>query len=193
MTKARVEAFSDGVFAVIITIMVLELKPPDGDTFASLESLAPTFAAYVLSFLNIGIYWNNHHHFMHTAKHATPGLMWANLHLLFWLSLLPFLTAWVGEHYRAAWPTAVYGVALLASALAWLVLQRAIIRAGGGLLDAAIGRDVKGKLSPVLFALGIALAFVHPWISDVLYAVVTAMWIVPDRRVAAQLTAEARE
>ncbi|HEY1812231.1 MAG TPA: TMEM175 family protein [Kofleriaceae bacterium] len=186
MTNARVEAFSDGVMAVIITIMVLDLKAPSGASLDALSPLAPAFLAYVLSFVYVGIYWANHHHLMHTVHHVTGGLMWANLHLLFWLSLFPFLTSWVGEHPSATWPAALSGVALLAAALAWLVLQRAII-AAGGTLGQAIGSDLKGKLSPVLYVTGIGLAFVRPWASELAYAVVAAMWIVPDRRIEAQV------
>jgi uncharacterized membrane protein len=182
MTKARVEAFSDGVIAVIITIMVLDLKAPAGENL----SLGPAFFAYVLSFVYVGIYWVNHHHLMHTVHHVTGGLMWANLHLLFWLSLFPFLTSWVGEHPSSTWPAALYGVVLLLAALAWLVLQRAIIRSGGS-LGAAIGSDLKGKLSPLLYATGIGLAFVRPWMSELAYAIVAAVWIVPDRRIEAQV------
>jgi uncharacterized membrane protein len=186
MTKARVEAFSDGVIAVIITIMVLDLKAPSGDTAGALSPLGPAFFAYVLSFVYVGIYWVNHHHLMHTVHHVTGGLMWANLHLLFWLSLFPFLTGWVGEHPSAPWPAALYGVVLLMAALAWLVLQRTIIAAGGSLGE-AIGSDLKGKLSPLLYASGIGLAFVRPWASELVYAVVAAIWIVPDRRIEAQV------
>jgi uncharacterized membrane protein len=186
MTKARVEAFSDGVIAVIITIMVLDLKAPSGDAVGALSPLGPAFFAYVLSFVYVGIYWVNHHHLMHTVHHVTGGLMWANLHLLFWLSLFPFLTGWVGEHPAAPWPAALYGVVLLMAALAWLVLQRTIIAAGGSLGE-AIGSDLKGKLSPLLYASGIGLAFVRPWMSELAYAIVAAMWIVPDRRIEAQV------
>jgi uncharacterized membrane protein len=185
MTKGRVEAFSDGVFAVIITIMVLELKAPHSEALSALVPLLPSVLAYVLSFVYLGIYWSNHHHLLHTAKHVGGGLLWANLHLLFWLSLFPFLTAWVGEYPLATWPAVLYGVVLLLAALAWLVLQRAIIH-GGGTLDRAIGRDLKGKISPALYVLGIGLAFVTPWLSELIYAAVAAMWIVPDRRIEAQ-------
>jgi uncharacterized membrane protein len=182
MTKGRIEAFSDGVIAVIITIMVLELKVPDGDSLEALSALGPVFLAYVLSFVYVGIYWNNHHHLLHMVKRVTGGIMWANLHLLFWLSLFPFMAAWVGHYPASPWPTALYGVVLLAAAAAWLVLQRAIIRSGASLGD-ALGADWKGKISPVLYTLGVALAFVRPWLSDVLFAVVAAMWVVPDRRI----------
>src|SRR5215831_14861364 len=171
MGKGRLEAFSDGVLAIIITIMVLELKVPHGDDLHALVPLIPVFLGYILSFIYVGIYWTNHHHLLHTVKHVTPGLMWANMHLLFWLSLLPFATAWVGDNPRASWPASIYGVVLIAAALSWLVLQREIIR-GGGTLAKAIGHDLKGKLSPLLYLSGIVLAFVNPWISEALYAIV---------------------
>jgi hypothetical protein len=161
MRTGRLEAFSDGVLAVIITIMVLELKVPTGDTLGALSPMYPAFLGYVLSFIYVGIYWNNHHHLMHTVKHVTAGIMWANLHLLFWLSLFPVMTAWAGHYPESPWPAALYGIVLLAAAAAWLMLQRAIIR-GGGSLASAIGSDVKGKMSPVLYATGIGLAFVRP-------------------------------
>jgi uncharacterized membrane protein len=189
MTPARMEAFSDGVLAVIITIMVLELKVPHGESLAALSELATPFLGYVLSFVYVGIYWNNHHHLMHTVTHVTGGIMWANLHLLFWLSLFPVLTAWVGEYPAAPWPTALYGVVLLTAALAWLILQRTIIRAGGTLAT-YIGSDLKGRLSPLLYASGIALAFVQTWAADLLYAAVAVLWIVPDRRIEKGLAPE---
>jgi len=189
MTSGRIEAFSDGVLAVIITIMVLELKVPHGDSLAALAPMCPSFLAYVLSFVYVGIYWNNHHHLMHTVKRVTGGVMWANLHLLFWISLFPLLTAWAGEYPSANWPAALYGVVLLAAAIAWLILQRAIIRAGGT-LQRAIGSDLKGKLSPLLYATGIALAFVRPWAAEIAYAVVAAIWVIPDRRIESDLRSE---
>jgi uncharacterized membrane protein len=182
MNKGRLEAFSDGVLAIIITIMVLELKVPHGDTLAALAPMGPVLLAYVLSFVYVGIYWNNHHHLMHTVTRVTGGIMWANLHLLFWLSLLPAVTAWAGEYPHSAWPAALYGIVLLAAALAWLVLQRAIIGAGGS-LGRMLGSDLKGKLSPLLYVTGIAAAFSQPWISELCYAIVAAAWIVPDRRI----------
>jgi len=191
MNKARIEAFSDGVLAVIITIMVLELKVPHGDSLAALAPVVPVLGAYVMSFVYVGIYWNNHHHLLHTAKRATGGIMWANLHLLFWLSLFPVMTAWAGHYPSSPWPTAVYGIVLLAAAFAWLLLQRAIIRGGGGTLARAIGSDLKGKVSPILYASGIGLAFVKPWVAQVLYAVVAAMWIVPDKRIERHVVEEA--
>jgi uncharacterized membrane protein len=186
MTSARVEAFSDGVMAVIITIMVLELKVPQGDTVSALYPLASPFLAYVLSFVYVGIYWNNHHHLMHTVKHVTGGVMWANLHLLFWLSLFPVLTAWVGVYRSSPWPTAIYGLVLFAAAAAWSILQRAIIGTGGGLAH-AIGTDIKGKASLVLYGVAIGLAFVQPWVSDVIFAINAALWVVPDRRIESEL------
>jgi uncharacterized membrane protein len=187
MSRGRLEAFSDGVLAVIITIMVLELKVPHGDTIAALSPMCTPFFAYILSFVYVGIYWNNHHHLMQTVNRVTGGIMWANLHLLFWLSLFPVMTAWVGENPRSAHPTALYGGVLLAAAVAWLILQRAIIRAGGS-LGTIIGSDLKGKLPPVLYASGIALAFVRTWMSDVIFFGVAAMWIVPDTRIERHVT-----
>jgi uncharacterized membrane protein len=172
--------------AVIITIMVLELKEPNGDTFAALVPMAPALCAYVLSFVYVGIYWNNHHHLMHTVKRVTGGIMWANLHLLFWLSLFPVMTAWAGDNPHSPYPTATYGLVLLIAALAWLVLQRAIIRAGGP-LETILQGDFKGKVSPLLYVAGIALAFVGPWIGQALFAVVAAMWVIPDRRIERRL------
>ncbi|HKQ98971.1 MAG TPA: TMEM175 family protein [Candidatus Polarisedimenticolia bacterium] len=189
MTRGRLEAFSDGVLAIIITIMVLELRVPAGDGLDALAPLASEFLAYVLSFIYVGIYWNNHHHLMHTVKQVTGGIMWANLLVLFCLSLFPAVTAWVGHHPHAAWPTALYGIVLLTAALAYLVLQRAIIRSGGT-LGSMIGSDLKGKISPLLYVAGIGLAFVHPWISDILFATVAAMWFIPDRRIEAGLRTE---
>jgi uncharacterized membrane protein len=186
MSKGRVEAFSDGVLAVVITIMVLELKVPHGDTLAALAPLYSGFVAYVLSFVYVGIYWNNHHHLMHTVKHVTGGIMWANLHLLFWLSLFPVSTAWAGEYPKAAWPAAFYGSVLLAAGLAWLILERAIIARGGGGLAKMLGAGLKEKLSPLLYVAGIGLSFVKPWMAEVLYAVVAALWIIPDRRIEAR-------
>jgi uncharacterized membrane protein len=186
MKAGRLEAFSDGVLAVIITIMVLELKVPEGDTLAALSPMCPEILGYVLSFLYVGIYWNNHHHLMHTVKHVTGEVMWANLHLLFWLSLFPWMTAWAWHYPDSSLPAALYGTVLLAAAVAWLILQRAIIRAGGT-LGSAIGADVKGKLSAVLYAAGIGLAFVKPWVADVIFAGVAVMWVVPDRRIERQI------
>ena len=190
MEKNRVEAFSDGVIAIIITIMVLELKVPVGVELADLKAKLPVLLSYVLSFIYVGIYWNNHHHMFHSTKHVTGGILWANLHLLFWLSLFPFTTAWVGENHDAPTPTAVYGFVLLMAAIAYFILQRGIIASQGGnsLLAAAIGKDWKGKLSPVLYLAAIPLAFVSAWISDGLFIFVALMWLVPDRRIERVLT-----
>jgi uncharacterized membrane protein len=182
MSKGRLEAFSDGVLAIIITIMVLELKVPHGDTLRDLRPMLPVLLAYVLSFVYVGIYWNNHHHLLHTVKNVSGSMMWANLHLLFWLSLFPAVTAWIGEHPTAPWPAALYGTVLLAAALAWLVLQRTIIHAGGSLAH-LIGSDLKGKLSSLLYIVGIGFAFVRPWLAEALFSLVAAAWIVPDRRI----------
>jgi uncharacterized membrane protein len=160
---------------------------PHGVSIEALAEAWPVFVCYVLSFIYVGIYWNNHHHLLHTATRVTGGIMWANLHLLFWLSLLPAVTAWAGEYPAAAWPAALYGVVLLAAAFAWLILQRSLIRAGSP-LGKIIGSDVKGRISPVLYTAGIAVAFVRPWVSELLYAIVAAMWVVPDRRVERALT-----
>jgi uncharacterized membrane protein len=189
VTKGRLEAFSDGVIAILITILVLELKVPQGDDWRALAPLAPTFSAYVLSFVVMGIYWNNHHHMMHTVEHIDGRMMWANLHLLFWLSLVPFTTGWMGENHFAPLPTAVYGSVLLASALAYTILQATVIRHQGAhsKLASAVGRDVKGKISPVLYAVAIPAAFVSPWISCGLYVAVALMWLAPDPRIESKL------
>ena len=185
MEKNRLEAFSDGVLAIIITIMVLELKVPHGVDFAALKPVLPVFLSYVLSFIYVGIYWNNHHHMFQATKHVSGGILWANLHLLFWLSLFPFSTAWMGENHLAPMPTAAYGFVLLMAAIAYYVLQHAIIGDQGrhSLLASAIGRDWKGKLSPVLYLAAIPLAFVSPWIASGLYTFVALLWLVPDRRI----------
>ncbi len=184
MTKGRLEAFSDGVIAILITIMVLELKVPHGGDLSSLRPLLPELLTYVLSFIYIGIYWNNHHHLLHATHKITGGIMWANLHLLFWLSLVTTATGWMGEHPSTI-PTAAYGVVLLCAAIAYYVMQSLIIRVHGrdSALAAAVGRDLKGKLSPVIYALGIGAAFIHVYISFALYALVALMWLVPDRRI----------
>jgi len=185
MTKGRLEAFSDGVMAVIITIMVLELKVPHGDDVAALEPLVPVFLTYVLSFVFLGIYWNNHHHLLHATERVTGGVLWANLHLLFWLSLTPFVTGWMGENHFASLPTAAYGVVLLCAAIAYYILQTTIIRAQGphSALAKAVGNDLKGKISPVLYAAAIPLAFVNELIADALYVLVALIWLIPDRRI----------
>lgn len=185
MGKNRLEAFSDGVLAIIITIMVLELKLPPGVEIGALKPLLPVFASYVLSFIYVGIYWNNHHHLFHSTKYVSAGMLWANLHLLFWLSLFPFSTAWMGKNHAAPTPTAVYGLVLLMAAIAYYVLQSAIIahQGHGSFLASAIGRDRKGKLSPALYLAAIPLAFVSPWIANSLYAFVALLWLIPDRRI----------
>ena len=185
MSKGRLEAFSDGVIAIIITIMVLELKVPHGAEWAALTKLVPVFLSYVLSFIYIAIYWNNHHHLMHTVTRVNGLILWANTHLLFWISLIPFATGWMGENHFAPLPTAVYGAALLMPALAYYLLQMAIIRTQGtnSPLAKLLGNDVKGKISPVLYVTAIALAFVSPWISCGIYVLVALMWLIPDRRI----------
>jgi uncharacterized membrane protein len=192
MQKNRLEAFSDGVLAIIITIMVLELKAPHGAEIEALRPLLPVFSSYVLSFVYVAIYWNNHHHMLHTVKHVNGGILWANLHLLFWLSLFPFATAWLGDNHVASGPTAVYGVILLMAAVAYYILQQAIIATQGGdsLLARAIGTDWKGKLSPVVYLAAVGLSFVQPWVSNGLYVAVALMWLVPDRRIERALKSE---
>jgi uncharacterized membrane protein len=191
MSTARLEAFSDGVLAIIITIMVLELKVPHGTAMTDLAPLLPVFLSYVLSFVYVGIYWNNHHHMLHVTRQVTGSILWANLHLLFWLSLVPFATAWMGENHFAAAPTALYGVILLMAAIAYWILQRRILAHEGpqSVLGTAVGRDLKGNLSPVLYLSAIALAFVNQWISDAIYVAVALMWLVPDRRIEKRLKA----
>ncbi|HEX2856298.1 MAG TPA: TMEM175 family protein [Propionibacteriaceae bacterium] len=186
MESNRLEAFSDGVLAIIITVMVLELKGPAGPRLSDLwHTSGPSLLTYLLSFVYIGIYWNNHHHLFHIAKRVTGSVMWANLHLLFWLSLYPFTTSWMDDTRLARTPTVVYGVNLLAAAIAYYVLQLTILRQpeSGETLRAVLGSDVKGKLSPVLYLVGIGLAFVQPWLGLIPYALVALMWLVPDRRV----------
>jgi uncharacterized membrane protein len=180
----RVEAFSDGVLAVIITIMAFGLRVPVGGSVTALRGRLPALLVYILSFVFIGIYWNNHHHLLRAARRVTGGVMWANLHLLFWLSLIPVLTAWIGEHYREHAPAATYGVVCLGAAIAFMVLTRAIIRADGSdsLVATAVGRDYKGRVSLLAYAAAIGLAFVSPWIAYALFAGVAVMWLVPDRR-----------
>lgn len=185
MEKNRLEAFSDGVIAIIITIMVLELKVPHGTDIEALKPLLPVFLSYLLSFIYVGIYWNNHHHMFNCTRVVTGGILWANLHLLFWLSLFPFATAWIGENHLAPVPVAAYGVVLTMAAVGYFVLQRTIIAQQGAksLLGAAIGRDVKGKLSPVVYLVAIPLSFVSPWLACALYVLVAFLWLVPDRRI----------
>ena len=189
MKTTRLEAFSDGVFAIIITIMVLELKVPHGADWEALRGVVPRFMVYVLSFIYIGIYWNNHHHMLHLTEHVNGAIMWANLHLLFWVSLTPVVTAWLGENHTEPVPTAIYGVVLLCAGLAYLVLQGAIIRQQGphSKLALAVKHDVKGKLSLAMYLSGILLAFVNQAVSDVIYATVAAIWLVPDKRIESQL------
>ena len=185
MTTSRLETFSDGVIAIIITIMVLELGIPHGVDMDALSPLLPVFLAYALSFVNLGIYWNNHHHMLTTVEHVNGAILWANLHLLFWLSLFPFMTGWMGENEFASLPVAFYGVVSLLAAVAYFILQRTIIAAQGqdSRLAAAVGRDVKGKISPLLYVGGIALAYPARWIALGLYVVVSLMWLIPDRRI----------
>ena len=185
MGKGRLEAFSDGVLAIIITITVLELKVPHGDSVRDLLPIWPVFLSYVLSFVYVGIYWNNHHHMLHASTTVTGAMLWANLHLLFWLSLFPFATGWMGENHFAPWPTALYGVVLLMAAIAYYVLERAIIRAQGpeSILKKAVGRDFKGKLSPVLYVVAIVATLVSPYIAEALYVAVALIWLIPDRRI----------
>jgi uncharacterized membrane protein len=185
MSPTRLEAFSDGVLAIIITIMVLELRVPHGTEWRSLAPLWPVFLCYLLSFVYLGIYWNNHHHMLHVTRRVNGGILWANLHLLFWLSLVPFTTAWMGENHFAAVPTAAYGVVLLAAAIAYVILQRTIIRSQGpqSVLAAAVGRDRKGKISPIFYILAIPAAFVNTAISGALYVTVALIWLLPDKRI----------
>jgi TMEM175 potassium channel family protein len=185
MSKGRLEAFSDGVIAILITIMVLELKVPHGEGWEALALLGPAFSTYVLSFIYLGIYWNNHHHMLHATDRINGRILWANLHLLFWLSLVPVTTGWMGDSHLAPIPTAVYGADLLLAAIAYTILQAAITahQGAGSRLAAAVGRDIKGKLSLALYVAAIGLAFVQPWFSAALYALVASIWLVPDRRI----------
>jgi uncharacterized membrane protein len=186
MGKNRLEAFSDGVLAIIITIMVLEMKVPHGIGMDALSPLIPVLLSYVLSFVYLGIYWNNHHHMLHASQKVTGSMLWANLHLLFWLSLFPFATGWMGENHFAATTMALYGVVLFMAAIAYLILQHTIISSQGrdSLLKSAVGRDWKGRFSPVLYAIAIAASFLSPWIAGGIYVAVALMWLVPDRRIA---------
>ena len=185
MTKGRLEAFSDGVIAILITIMVLELKVPHGSDWEAVRPSVPSFLTYVLSYVFLGIYWNNHHHMLHAADRINGKILWANLHLLFWLSLVPFVTGWMGENHFAALPTALYGGVLLAAALAYWILQQTIIavQGPGSPLKTAIGNDWKGKLSPVLYVLGVVSTLQWPWVGQALYVAVALLWLVPDRRI----------
>lgn len=187
MGKTRLEAFSDGVIAIIITIMVLEMKPPHGTELADLLPVAPTFLTYILSYVYVGLYWNNHHHLLHVVQSVNGRVLWANLHLLFWLSLVPFVTNWIGENHFTAWPTALYGVVLCMSAIAYYILTRTLLHVQGAHENArlaiALGRDFKGKLSVLAYIAAIGLAFVAPALSLVIYAGVAATWLIPDRRI----------
>lgn len=189
MKKGRLEAFSDGVIAIILTIMVLELKIPHGADWESLRPVIPVFLTYVLSFVYLGIYWNNHHHMLYITDRINGKILWANMHLLFWLSLIPFVTGWMGENHFAPLPTAIYGAVLLAAAIAYYVLQNLIIaeQGAGSKLKAAVGKDLKGKLSPLIYIVAIALAFVNQWISDGLYVLAALIWLIPDKRIESKL------
>ena len=195
MGKSRLEAFSDGVIAILITIMVLEMKVLHGTGFGTLVPLIPVFLSYVLSFVYLGIYWNNHHHMLHTCRKVTGPMLWANLYLLFWLSLVPFATGWMGENHFAAAPTALYGVVMLMAAIAYFILQQLIIASQGpdSLLKKAVGGDWKGKLSPVLYMIAIATAFWSRWLSLGLYVLVALIWLVPDRRIEKALSLSAAD
>jgi uncharacterized membrane protein len=185
MNKGRIEAFSDGVIAIIITIMVLELKTPHGTTLQALRPLLPTALSYVLSFLYVGIYWNNHHHLFHAVKQVRGGVLWANLHLLFWLSVIPFVTSWMGENHFAQWPVIMYGVVLLMNALAFILLSKLLVIQAGpdSTLAKAVGKDRKGAISLSIYVVSVALAFVNPSISLALYTLVAVIWFIPDRRI----------
>lgn len=185
MTKNRLEAFSDGVIAIIITIMVLGLQIPNGSELSTLKPLLPVFLSYILSFLYLGIYWNNHHHLLQTVNNVKGGILWTNLHLLFWLSLIPFATGWMGENHFASIPTAVYGFVLLMSAIAYFILQTVIIKSQGkdSMLAKAIGKDLKGKASPILYVFAICSVFFHPKIAQGIYLLVALIWLIPDKRI----------
>jgi uncharacterized membrane protein len=190
MGSGRLEAFSDGVLAIIITIMVLELKVPHGTDWAAVRPLVPVFLSYVLSFIFVGIYWSNHHHLLHAVRHVDGRILWANLHLLFWLSLIPFVTGWMGENNFAALPVAFYGLVLLFAAIAYFILTRALISLHGGnsALAKAMGRDFKGKVSMVFYVAAIPLSFISSWLACVLYVLVAIMWLIPDRRIERELS-----
>ncbi len=194
MSTGRLEAFSDGVIAIIITIMVLEMKVPHGGRLEDLVPLLPTFLSYVLSFVYVGIYWNNHHHMLHACTAVTGAILWANLHLLFWLSLFPFTAGWMGENHFTAMPTVLYGVVLLMAAIAYVVLQQTIIRAQGpdSVLKKAIGRDWKGKLSPALYVIAIVVALRSPWIAQIVLVIAALIWLIPDRRIEKSLATSQR-
>lgn len=189
MNKTRMEAFSDGVLAIIITIMVLEIKVPHGKTFNELIPILPIFLSYIVSFIYVGIYWNNHHHMMQTVTKISGGVLWANLHLLFWLSLIPFTTGWVGENLSASAPMALYGFILLMAAIAYYILQTVIVNEDkDSVLSQAVGNDLKGKLSPIFYIVGIGCAWLSPWISAAIYIFVAMMWLIPDKRIEKLIT-----
>jgi uncharacterized membrane protein len=190
MDTSRLEAFSDGVIAILITIMVLELKIPHGADLEALRPLLPIFLTYILSFVFLGIYWNNHHHMLHATGHINGKILWANLHLLFWLSLVPFVTGWMGENHFAPLPTAVYGVVLLMAAISYTILQMVIVAQEGAnsVLAKAVGKDMKGKLSMVLYGVAIPSAFIHQWIAEAIYILVALVWLIPDRRIESKLS-----
>ena len=185
MGKTRLEAFSDGVIAIIITIMVLEMRAPHGTDLDSLRPLLPVFGSYVLSFVHVAIYWNNHHHLLHTARHVNGGILWANMHLLFWLSLVPFVTAWMGENHFEQQPVALYGVVMMMSGVAYYILTTTLIRHHGpeSGLRAAVGNDFKGMISVVMYVIAITVSFANHWVSLAIYVAVTLMWLIPDRRI----------
>ena len=189
MNKGRLEGFSDGVLAVIITIMVLDMKTPRGTNLIALKPLIPVLLSYVLSFVYIGIYWNNHHHLLHATQHVNGATLWANLHLLFWLSLIPFTTAWIGENHLDPWPVAVYGIVLLMAAVAYFILAKALVslHGPGSALARSIGNDRKGKISILIYAAAIPLAFAQPWIAAAGYVIVAIMWLIPDRRIESKI------
>ncbi|HPF97021.1 MAG: DUF1211 domain-containing protein [Mangrovimonas sp.] len=194
MTKGRLEAFTDGVLAIIITIMVLELKVPHGENFEDLKPLLPIFLSYILSFIYLAIYWNNHHHMLQTVKRVTGTILWANMHLLFWLSLIPFVTGWMGENHFSSPAVLLYGIILLAAAIAYWILQRSIIKEHGkeALLAKALGRDFKGKVSPVFYTIGIIGAYINVWIAGFVYVLVAVMWLIPDKRIEKALKEESK-
>lgn len=195
MGKGRLEAYSDAVMAILITIMVLELKVPHGTELSALKPLWPVFLSYVLSFIYLGIYWNNHHHLLHATKRVSGAVLWSNHHLLFWLSIVPFVTGWMGENHFAPMPTALYGFVLLMAGVSYWILQRAIVRAQGedSILAAAMGRDLKGNLSPIVYIAGIIATFINPWISGALYILVAFWWLIPDRRIERELVHHAKD
>jgi len=195
MGKGRLEAFSDGVIAIIITIMVLEMKVPHGDSWASLQPLLPVFVSYILSFINVGIYWNNHHHMLHAAKQVSGAVLWANMHLLFWLSLFPFVTGWMGENHFSCLPVAIYGFVSLMAGVAYYMLAHCLASHHGkdSAIAIALGNDVKGILSVVFYAIGIGLSFLNPWLGFSMYIIVACMWFIPDRRIEKVLDSKKKE